>query len=428
MPHPRLLILALVAVLAAGCGAGGDITVVANPTVTPEAAATPEAPEGDATPESEATPTPPEADGGQGDEPESTPTPLPEPTAEPTATPAPVPAGPAETVVIAYDANSFGFEQGMVATIARDGSYRTDYDDGSIEVRDAEADSQTSYFVFDDDVSVILTEGLGVGGPDLFYGFFLPGFYNIDHVLSFAGTAFAGQGELLGREVVLYEADVVPNGIGGGPDRIVIAVDAETGLVLDYLATFEGEVQSSLVASSFEVFSDRLDVFSLSDDLPPPTFTYGQGFQRTTVDQVQELVGYTPLLPGTIPDGYVLDAVAVAPGQSDNFTGAEGSNPPSVDVVQVRYRNGWRTFTTTTRRVGDQPEFWIDPFSGEGQFYDIADVEVTGGSFLGQIAELSTSPETVPHLWVQGEDLVFTVTGPLRDFEMVDIVNSLEPA
>ena len=425
MLRPRLLCLLLIALIAAACGGGSDITVVAQPTATPEPSASDEPADEDPTPEPEATATAaPEDDG---DKPAATPTPLPEPTAEPTATPEPAPTGPAETVVITYDSNSFGFEDDIVATIARDGSYRIDYEDGSIEVRDAQADTQTSYFVFDGDVSVVLTEGLGLGGPDLFYGFFLPGFYSIDHVLALAGTAFAGEGEVLGRQAILYEADVVPNGIGGGPDRVVIAIDAETGLVLDYLATFEGEEQSSLVATSFEVFSDRLDVFTLPDDLPPPSFSYDQGFQRTTIEQIEGLVGYTPVLPSTIPAGYAIDAVAVAPGPSDNFTGAEASNPQSVDVVHVRYRNGWRTFTTTTRRVGDEPQFWIDPFSGEGQFYEIFDVEVTGPYFLGQTAELSTAPETVPHLWVLGGELVFTVTGPLRDFELVDIVNSLEP-
>ena len=428
MRRPRLLIVILLALLAAACGGSGEITVVANPTATPEADGSPQPTVEEATPDAEPTATPEDDGGDGGDEPAATPTPLPEPTAEATATPEPAPAGPAETVVITYDSNSFGFEQDMVATIARDGSYRIDYDDGSIEVRDAQADTQTSYFVFDDDVSVILTDGVGLGGPDLFYGFFLPGFYSIDHVLSLAGTAFAGEGEVLGRQAILYEADVRPNGIGGGPDRVVMAIDAETGLVLEYLGTFEGEEQASLLATSFDVFAERLDVFTLPDDLPPPNITYGQGFQRTTIDQVEALVGYAPVLPATVPDGYVLDAVAVAPGESQNFTGAEASNPTSVDIVHIRYRNGWRTFTTTTRRVGDQPDFWIDPFSGEGQFYDIAAVEVTGPYFLGQIAELSTSPETVPHLWVRGEDLVFTVTGPLRDFEMVDIVNTLEPA
>lgn len=431
MLRPRLLIVTLLALLAAACGGSGEITVVANPTATIEPSGSPEPTTEQSTSDAAPTATPVGADGedgGDGGEPASTPTPLPEPTAEPTPTVEPGPVGPAETVVITYDSNSFGFEQNMVATVARDGSYRIDYDDGSIEMRDAQADTQTSYFVFDDDVSVILTDDLGLGGPDLFSGFFLPGFYDVDHVLSFAGTAFAGEGEVLGRPAVLYEADVIPNGIGGGPDRIVIAVDVETGMVLDYRSTFEGAEQSSLAATSFDVFGERLDVFTLPDDLPPPNITYGQGFQRTTLDQVEALVGYTPVLPATIPDGYVLDVVAVAPGESQNFTGAEASNPMSVDIVHVRYRNGWRTFTITTRRVGDQPDFWIDPFSGEGQFYDIVSVEVTGPYFQGQVAELSTSPETVPHLWVQGEDLIFTVTGPLRDFEMIDIVNSLEPA
>ncbi|MEM7285522.1 MAG: hypothetical protein AAF480_04150 [Actinomycetota bacterium] len=423
----HLLIVVAVAILVAACGGGGDITVVVQPTPESTPAEPSEPAAGEPTTVAEPTPTP-EADDDAGAAPDGTPTPLPAPTTEPTATPEPAPVEPAETVVVEYQSNSFGFAQNMVATVARDGSYRIDYDDGSIEVRDAEADTQTSYFVFDDDVSVVLTEGLGLGGPDLFYGFFLPGFSTIDHVLALAGSAFAGQGVVLGRDAVLYEADVVPNAIGGGPDRIVMAIDAETGLVLEYLATFEGEEQSSLVATSFEAFGDRLDVFVLPADLPAPNFTYDQGFQRTTLDQVEGLVGYTPIVPNTVPEGYAVDAVAVAPGQSENFTGAEGSNPPSVDVVHIRYRNGWRTFTTTTRRVGDQPQFWIDPFSGEGQFYELLDAEVTGAYFTGQIAELSTAPETVPHLWVRGGDLVFTVTGPLRDFELGDIVNSLEPA
>ena len=154
MRRPRLLIVILLALLAAACGGSGEITVVANPTATPEADGSPQPTVEEATPDAEPTATPEDDGGDGGAEPAATPTPLPEPTAEATATPEPAPAGPAETVVITYDSNSFGFEQDMVATIARDGSYRIDYDDGSIEVRDAQADTQTSYFVFDDDVSV----------------------------------------------------------------------------------------------------------------------------------------------------------------------------------------------------------------------------------------------------------------------------------
>lgn len=420
---PRVLVIVSVALLATACG-GGDITVSADPTATVVAAVSPEPTAGPTSgPEASATP-----EEGDGAETAATPTPLPSPTTQPTATPEPAPVGVAETVVVTYQSNSFGFEDEMVATFARDGSYRIDYADGSIDVRDAPGERQTSYFVLDDDVSIAETRGIGLGPPDLYHGFFLPGFPEIDHVLSQAGTAAAGEGELLGRQAVVYEADVVPNAIAGGPDRITMAIDAETGLVLDYLATFEGEEQSALVATSFEVFSDRLDVFTLPPDTPAADFTFDQGFQRATLDQVAGLVGYEPVLPAVVPDGYVLDAVAVAPGQTDNFTGVEASNPPSVDLVHIRYRNGWRTFTITTRRVGDQPDFWVDPFSGEGRFYDIVDVEVTGPSFLGQVAELSTSPETVPHLWVQGSDLVFTVAGPLREAELIAVVDSLEPA
>ncbi len=434
MLHRWLSIALLVTILAAACGGGGEGSATADPTATPDPVETPEPAEV----EDQATATPAPTPLDQGDQdgagdgdgdpgPATTPTPLPEPTLDQTPTPPPAAAGPIESVVVAYDSDSFGFEQTVLATLARDGSFRLDYEDGSIEVLDAATSTRTSYFLGGDDLSVIVDSGLGLGGPDAYWKPFLPGFERVDHVLALAGTAFAGQGEVLGRDAVLYEASVVPNGIGGGPDRITVAVDAETGAILDYRASFEGQEQSSLVATSFEVFTDRLDVFTLPD-LPAPTFSYDQGFQRPTIDQITGLVGYTPLLPAVVPDGYTLDAVAVVPGQSDIFTGAEGSNPPSIDIVHARYRNGWRTVTVATRRVGDQPDFWIDPFSGEGQFYERFEVEVTGGSFAGQVAELSTAPETVPHVWLRSDEFVVTVTGPLRDFELIDIVNSLGPA
>jgi hypothetical protein len=226
---------------------------------------------------------------------------------------------------------------------------------------------------------------------------------------------------------VVFETPLRPNAIGGGPDFETVAVDRETGLVLSYVGTEAGRPTVTLGALTVETFPTKLDVFDLDPVLLEGVTGFDSGFVMVSgLGEASELVGYPVLTPSVVPAGYEISAIRVAPGTTNGFTGAEASNPQNVDVVHIQYSNGWRHFTVSTRRAADTSGFgWIDPMSGEGQIFDLAPFTVSGGALAGAAAEVTFSPETLPHLWAQTPDLVFTVAGPLTEFEMRDIVESL---
>lgn len=416
--------LIAIVVVAASCGGAGDGGLATEPGqqagggVGPTPIAAPTTPPAEPTTEPGAEPTAAPEDG-------ATPTPL--ATAEPEVTPTlEPPPEPAETIVVRYREDSFGFQSEFTYTQARDGSFRLERD-GDIEVYDATGTARSSSFVIDDEVSVFQDIGVGLGPPD-FYGlsFAVQGRAGLN-AMARDGSAFAGVGEAFGRETVVFETPLRPNAIGGGPDFETMAVDRETGVMLSYLGTESGRPTVTLEALSVETFPTKLDVFALDPALVDGATGFDSGFIAVSgLGEASELVGYPVLTPAVVPSGYEISAVRVAPGTTDGFTGAEASNPQNVDVVNVRYSNGWRHFTVSTRRADDTTGFgWIDPMSGEGQIYDLAPFTLEGGALAGAAAEVTSSPETLPHLWAQTSDIIFTVAGPLTEFEMIDIAESL---
>jgi len=418
-----------VALVAAGCGGAGESVVVeaeSTPTQrasisTPETVADPVEPTAAPVPQATLEPT-----AGPTPTPLATATPGPTATPEPTAAP-PV-AGPAETIVIEFTDDSYGFQSAYSFTATRDGSYRMDYGDGDVYVFDATESIGTSFVTFGDgDESVYREVGGAVGPPDLYGATYAVQGQAALNTLAREGTAFAGAGTLFGRDTVLFETALIPNAIGGGPDFETVVVDAETGIVLSYLGTLEGHPLVSLEAVSVETFPTRLDVFALDESIELGVPDYDSGFRPVSgLGEASEMLGYAVPIPAIVPVGYSIDAIRIAPGLTNGFTGAEASNPRNIDVVSIRYANGWRSFTISTRRVGEGNGFgWINPFSGEGQAYDVFRFTVKSGAFAGAVAEVATQADTVPHLWADTGEFVFTVTGPLSESEMVGMVETL---
>lgn len=427
MGHVMKAMILAVALVAAGCGGGAESVVVeAEPTSTQSAlTSTPEADPVDPTaaPVPEATSEPTTG---------PTPTPLAAPTAAPTTPPeptvAPAVAGPAETVVIEFADDSYGFQSSYSFTTVRDGSYRMDYANGDVYVFDATVAIGTSFVTFaNGDESVYREVGGAVGPPDLYGASYAVQGQAALNTLAREGSAFAGAGTLFGRDTVLFETPLIPNAIGGGPDFETVVVDAETGVVLSYVGTLDGAPLVTLEAVSVETFPTRLDVFALDQSIEVGAPDYNSGFRSVSgLGEASEMLGYAVPTPAIVPPGYTIGSIRIAPGPTNGFTGAEASNPSNVDVVSIRYANGWRSFTISTRRVGDDNGFgWIDPFSGEGQAYDVFAFTVASGAFAGAAAEVATQADTVPHLWADTGEFIFTVSGPLSESEMVDIVESL---
>jgi hypothetical protein len=229
-----------------------------------------------------------------------------------------------------------------------------------------------------------------------------------------------------GRPAWILAVDTVPNAIVPqfSGDRLDVTVDQASGMPVRVLETKDGRFLREL----------RIENLEVNADIPPGTFKLDfppdaevsrvdEGFQRARLADVEEIVGYAPLTPTWLPDGYELAEVAVAPtGQP---TGTEGGNPVSRNVVSLSYRRGLDQVLVTTRSAEGGP--WSDPLAtGEG-FVDTPErVRLESGVLASRDADLVLAPRGIPHLWAQTDDLIVTVSGALGRAELVRVAESLE--
>jgi hypothetical protein len=239
-----------------------------------------------------------------------------------------------------------------------------------------------------------------------------------------------------GRPAWRLDIEVVPNAIvpDSSADHLEITVDRDTGIPVRVLETNDGAFWREV----------RIEDLIVNDDLPPDTFRLpfppdvevmrsDDGFLRVGLGEAAGIVGYRPLVPARVPDGYELAEVAVATESA--ATGSEAGNPPSRMVVSLSYRRGLDQFVVTTRlaRVPAEGEpepplarLWGDPLaSGEGILDDREQLTIRLGALQGEKAELVVSPRGIPHIWALTDDLVVTVGGDLSRAELVDVIESL---
>ncbi len=354
-------------------------------------------------------------------------TPTAEPTEAPASTVSPAVEATASIEVSYTEVDQVGETSRGRLVVSDNGSWRHERR-GVVSVFDANTREQVDSFADEDGEPIAFaTVDLGLGGPDPWGRYWLPGAEHRDGVWMRADRGEATAVERLGREAWQFDTALVPNAIGGGPDQVTVIIDAETGVVLFYDATVAGAPWARVEATEVVVAGPAdPGTFTMTDvEIEPDPFS--AGFELTTLDQVEAAVGYAPMTPTILPGGYVLGRVAVAPGVTDGATGVEASNPNNSDVVQLEYTNGWRRFVVTTRRATEAAYPWVDPFSGEGTFYESTTTLIGAGAFAGVLAEMSTSPETQPHLWADGRGFVLTIDGPLDEAQMITIANSIEP-
>jgi hypothetical protein len=212
-------------------------------------------------------------------------------------------------------------------------------------------------------------------------------------------------------------------------DEFSIWVDQQTGIPVKIVERKNGRARN-------ELRIDKLAVDAPGARVRPVQFPPGMevtrsngGFRRTSLDGVQPIVGYAPLVPGWLPEGFELAEVAAGPGQV-GVTGAEAGNPPSTDVVSLSFRRGFDQILVTTRlrNVPGYPQLWADPLAtGEGFVDRPQKVELGRGTLSGVEANVLVVPRNIPHLWAQTDDLVVTVAGDLSREELIRVAESLEP-
>jgi hypothetical protein len=220
--------------------------------------------------------------------------------------------------------------------------------------------------------------------------------------------------------------DTVPNAIVPEftGDRFQITVDQESGMPVRVVERKAGAVIREL----------RIEDLAVNVKLAPGAFEHAfpagaevarmdEGFERVGLDKVGGIVGYQPLVPHWLPDGYKLAEVAVA--RKSGPTGAEGGNPASRSVVSLSYRRGFDQVLVTTRIAAGGP--WSDPLAtGEGYVDRPERVVLEAGALAGRPAELLLEPRGIPHLWTRSDALVVTVSGALGKAELLRVAESLE--
>jgi hypothetical protein len=228
-----------------------------------------------------------------------------------------------------------------------------------------------------------------------------------------------------GRPAWRYDGPIVADQLGGEgtPDHAVADVDQATGVLLSLRETSAGRPVRSITASSMEV-SDQVDRSRFQLQVPPgvKTTTEPRGFRAVALDEARPLVGYDPLVPAEVPEGFRLQTVAVDPDVR-NTTGAEGLNPPAVRIVTLRYANGFHAFTVTQRPKGAAQ--WDDPFGAEGRSFRAEPVKLALPGRPPLEGSLVLDPPSPPHVWGITGDLVVTVDGDLGASELRRVAGSL---
>jgi hypothetical protein len=218
---------------------------------------------------------------------------------------------------------------------------------------------------------------------------------------------------------------IVPEHSG---DQLAVWVDRETGIPVRVVEQKNGRPLDEL----------RIEKLAVDEPLPRETFALrfpegmevmrsDEGFRRVELGDVADAVGYAPLVPAWVPEGFELAEVAVSPGPGFP-TGVEAGNPLSTDVVSLSYRRGLDQILVTTRlrHVPGSPDVWSDPLAtGEGYVDEPERVFLRRGALSDVEANVLIVPLNVPHLWAQTDDLVVTVSGGVSRADLLRIAGSL---
>lgn len=222
----------------------------------------------------------------------------------------------------------------------------------------------------------------------------------------------------------MLRATIPVNKLGFSGNRLVVVVDRESGFPLSVREELDGELVRGFELEDLEL-DPPLSARQFAPRVPTTATVVDEGFRTVEFGDAQATVGYPPLAPGSLPDGYERAETRVAtttPGP----TGNEAMNPPSRDVVSTAYRSGLDRIIVSTRRTGDDPQAWQDPVaSGEGNLVEPERVRLNAGALRGATANVVIDPRVEPHLYAVTDELVVTITGPLTREQLLAAANSL---
>jgi hypothetical protein len=202
-----------------------------------------------------------------------------------------------------------------------------------------------------------------------------------------------------------------------------ITVDRETGIPVRDRRLRDDRFAGEWRIEDLRVNAGRRESFRLQPRKGQQQTTYDMGFERMTLERAAAVVGYEPLVPASVPPGFELAEVAVA--RNSRPTGDEQSqNPPSRNVVSVRYARGLDQLVVTTRLTGPDPSLWGDPVIGSSvRARSPVRLLLVRGALRDAV--LVIDPNSVPHIWAIAGPLVVTIAGNLDGDGLVRVAESL---
>jgi len=225
-------------------------------------------------------------------------------------------------------------------------------------------------------------------------------------------------------------------GPGGSPDHLEIVADRETGLPLLARETLRGKLllERRVERLRFDVPAPA-SAFTLKLPRTPRPLRFDYGHRNVPLGRAAAVVGYAPLVPAALPDGYRRSRTTIA--RSAGRSGNEGSNPLSRNVVTTAYRRGFELVVVATRcrrtrkppcsKTGGFPR-WSDPIgAGEGTVVDERPLALSEGALADSRARLVIDAQAVPHIWALTDNLVVTIAGPLSANQLIAAAGSLQP-
>lgn len=238
--------------------------------------------------------------------------------------------------------------------------------------------------------------------------------------LSADSDAKVGEVEYHGRPAWMLRT---PTGNPGEERQIVI--DRGTGIPVRDRRLRDGHFDGEWRIERLRVDAGRNEAFRLQPRKDQKETTYDMGFRRMSIERAADVVGYEPLVPARLPSGFELGDVGVA--RASRPTGDEQrQNPPSRNVVSLRYQRGLDHIVVTTRLTGSDPLRWGDPVIGSSVRASVPEpVAFDSGALRGYAGELVIDPNSVPHIWAIAGELVVTIAGNADRAELLRIAQSL---
>lgn len=226
-------------------------------------------------------------------------------------------------------------------------------------------------------------------------------------------------------------AGLPPN--GADQPTYTVLVDKQTSLLLGVDVVTSGRLTLSL----------RYRHVRVNEPLPEGVFTkqppagvtvkrVDDGFRRVTLEEAAATPGVTPLVPGLVPNGYELSAVAVADRSviAGDMEGVEASYGTR-HVFALSYRRGFDALTLSTRAMRD-PDYTVDidinlESDQAWSRWARTEVPITSGAFEGVTARiLVASTTSPPHLWAMKDGVLLTIFGAASAEELMAVAESLE--